>query len=118
MSVINSLSKQRSHRILTGFTFLISALSIYGIDYLLWNKHFKALKRFKVTGNLNSYLITLFSDPVILFASLLTTSLFILNLIVTWRAIKNSEHAAGLHAIGLLLNMIAFYGILYITMFV
>lgn len=118
MRIIDTLAKQKPHRILTSIGFLVSVFStVYFDSRLAFGDLYEEVKSYKVSGNLATYLLSVFSDPFILLASIVPVSLFGLNLIVTWRALKHSEYAAPLHAIGLLLNMVVFFGYNYITMF-
>ena len=117
MKTLDALSKQKPHRILTGVTVAVSALSLFVIDNLLFGKHLTALKRYDVSGDLAPYLAELFSDPVILLAAILSVLLLGLNLAVTVRAFKRSESGAFLHALCLLLNIIVFFALLYKMMF-
>ncbi len=118
MRIIDTLAKQKPHRVLASVVFLVSTLStVYFVSRLAFGDLYEEVKRYKVSGNLTAYLLNLFSDPFILLASIVTVSLFGLNLVVTWRALKYSEYAAPLHAIGLLLNVVVFFGFNYITMF-
>ncbi len=116
MRLIDTLAKQKPHRILTSIMFVVTSLSLYCFVRLVWlGELYGELKRYKASGDLAVYLSNIFSDPVICLTTIATVSLFGLNLIVTWRALRNSEYAAPLHAIGLLLNVVVFFGFYYIT---
>ena len=106
MKTVDRLTKPLPHGIFTIAVAVLSALSLFGIDTRVMERHGTARKRFKVTGLAGPFLAEVFSDPLILIACLLNAALFGFGLALAVRAMRRGETGSFLRLVLLILVML------------